>query len=82
MRLLGVEINGINFFCGIMGLACKFCHQTFAGCFTNSRTAAETVCKLGMQQAVNEEKELTSKEENSEIGLKSRLAVSMILIHL
>ncbi|XP_046608182.1 uncharacterized protein LOC124299203 [Neodiprion virginianus] len=69
MRLLGVGINRINLFCGLMDLACKIYNQTFAGCFTNLWTAAETVCKLSMQQAVNEGKELTSKKENSETNL-------------
>ncbi|CAD6227261.1 GSCOCG00011964001-RA-CDS [Cotesia congregata] len=69
MRLLGVGINGINLFCGLMDLASKFYHQTFDGCFKNLWTAAETVCKLSMQQAVNKEKDLTSKEEKSETNL-------------
>ncbi|XP_074113794.1 uncharacterized protein LOC141536903 [Cotesia typhae] len=69
MRLLGIGINGINLFCGLMDLACKFYDQTFAGCFTNLHIAAETVCKLSMQQAINEEKELTLKKENSETNL-------------
>lgn len=52
-----------------MNPACKFYLETFAQCFTNLRTAAEAVCELSMQQAVNEEKGLASKEENSERNL-------------
>lgn len=69
MRLLGIGINGINLFCGLMDFASKFYHQTFAGCFTNLWTAAESVCKISLQRAVEEEKKQTLEKENSETNL-------------
>ncbi|XP_071050642.1 uncharacterized protein [Onthophagus taurus] len=64
-----IGINGINLFCGLMDLASKFYHQTFAGCFTNLWTAAESVCKFSMQGAVEEEKKQTLEKENSDTNL-------------
>jgi len=56
MRLLGVGINGVNLFCGLMDLLQKFHNNIFAGCSENVTKAAETVYKWSTQKAVTEEK--------------------------
>ena len=45
MRLLGVGINGLNLFCGLMDLLRKFHNNTFARCFANVTEAAILVYK-------------------------------------
>jgi len=69
MRLLGVGINGINLFCGLMDLLQKFHKNTFAGCSENVTKAAETVYKWSTQKAVTEEKAKTLENEGSDVNL-------------
>lgn len=69
MRLLGIGINGVNLFCGLMDLLRKFHTQTFAGCFSNLWTAAESVYNMSLKRAVEEEKKLTLEAENSDVNL-------------
>ncbi|XP_043504509.1 uncharacterized protein LOC122525653 [Polistes fuscatus] len=69
MRLLGIGIRGVDFFCSLMDLIRKFHSQIFIECLSNFWTAVESICKFSMQKAVEEEKKLTLKEEGSETNL-------------
>jgi len=69
MRLLGIGINGVNLFCGLMDLLRKFHTQTFAGCFENLWKAAESIYKFSVKRAIEEEKKLTLEKENSDTNL-------------
>ena len=66
MRLLGIGINGLNIFCGLMDLLAKFHNNTFAGCFQNINKAASTVYEWSLNKAVAEEKEKTLENEGSD----------------
>ena len=69
MRLLGIGINGVNLFCGLMDLVNKFYSLTFAGCFANLCKATESVYQNSIKRAVEEEKKLALENENSDTEL-------------
>jgi len=52
-----------------MDLLRKFHTQTFAGCFENLWKAAESIYKFSVKRAIEEEKKLTLKKENSDSNL-------------
>ena len=66
MRLLGIGINGLNLFCGLMDLATKFHNNTFEGCFQNVMNAAESIYKWSTKKAIAKEKAKTLQEDGSD----------------
>lgn len=68
-RLLGIGINGLNLFCGLMDLLSKFNNVTYSGCFENFWKAADSVYKFSVKKAVSEEQDLTLEAEKSKTNL-------------
>ena len=63
MRLLGVGLQGLNIFCGIMDLGQGLASKTYYSCLHNAWTAAKSVCDVILGKAAKEE-----MEKNAEAG--------------
>lgn len=70
-RLLGIGLNGIEKFCGVMDLPKTIFHSFYDKLIQQIGSAAETVCNRSMENAVEEEQKLTT-----EIGTGPGLTVS------
>lgn len=60
-RLLGIGQKGIAKFCGIMDLPKAVYHSFYDTVVKQIHTAAESVCKISMENAVKEEQKLTAE---------------------
>lgn len=60
-RLLGIGLQGINLFCGIMDLGHGLAANTYYACLDNAWTAAKSVCDILLKRAGEEEEKLTVK---------------------
>ena len=72
MRLIGVGLNGLNNFCGLMDLGAGFSIRTYYKCVDNMKVAVDAVLKIVLNKAAGEE-----KDKNVEAGNKeNELSVS------
>lgn len=69
MRLLGIGVEGLRLFCGLMDMATDFYSTTYYKCMENVNIATSAVYDLVTRSAIEEEKEKTLNEENSAINL-------------
>ncbi|EZA59663.1 hypothetical protein X777_16734 [Ooceraea biroi] len=69
MRLLGIDNEGLNLFCGLMDLAVEFYSQTYYSCLTNIQQASQAVYKILVKHAVDEEKQKTLEKKDSNVNL-------------
>lgn len=72
MRLLGVGLQGINLFCGIMDLGHGLATKTYYACLDNAWTAAKSSCDVILKRAVENEKAFNIEKGNE----PSHLSVS------
>ncbi|XP_039303732.1 uncharacterized protein LOC120357462 [Solenopsis invicta] len=64
MRLIGIGINGLNLFCGIMDFCQGLSNTTYYACLQNIYCASETVYNIVTRKAVDEEKEKNAEHGN------------------
>ena len=64
MRLLGVGLHGINFFCGLMDLGKGLARNTCYNCLQNAWTAAKATCDIVLGSAAKEEITKNVEAEN------------------
>ncbi|KMQ84720.1 hypothetical protein RF55_17253 [Lasius niger] len=72
MRLIGVGLQGINNFCGLMDLGAGFNISTYYNCIDNIKVAVDAVFKVVLNKAAGEE-----KDKNKEAGnIENELCIS------
>lgn len=69
MRLLGIDMEGLRLFCGLMDMATDFYSNTYYACLENVSIATSAVYDLVTRSTIEEEKEKTLNEENSATNL-------------
>lgn len=65
MRLLGIGVEELRLFCGLMDMATDFYSNTYYACMENVSIATSAVYDLVTRSAIEEKKEKTLNEENS-----------------
>lgn len=66
MRLLGIGLNGIQKFCGIMDLPPPIAQTTYDIIVQNIHQASSAVCELLFRSAVKKEQELTAQNNGDD----------------
>ena len=66
LRQLGIGIDGVNKFCGLMDICSGICNDTYYSILDNIKTAAATVHETVLKKAVDEEKKLNATHGNVE----------------
>ncbi|XP_032682124.1 uncharacterized protein LOC116849269 [Odontomachus brunneus] len=69
MRLIGVGLQGINTFCGLMDLGQGLATNVYYACLENIWTASKAVFDTVILKAASEEKEKNTEAENESLGL-------------
>jgi len=59
MRLLGIGLQEINLFCGLMDIGKRLNHWIYYNCLKNLYTAAQAVYILSTKTSLDEKKEFT-----------------------
>jgi len=70
MRLLGIGLQEINLFCGLMDIGKRLNHWIYYNCLKNLYTAAQAVYILSTKTSLDEKKEFSKRKSAMFIRIK------------
>lgn len=93
MRLLGIGLEGLNLFCGMMDLGAGLSRTLYYACIENIFEAFKFVYEIILKNAIEEEKELNENEDSSYLtvsgdrtwkkrGFSSLFGVSILMVNI